>query len=159
MTIPKEIDEAFYLGQRSDQVKFVINDTVHVISGKHKGKESAVISINTIAPDVTYILENLDGSGDIIISQNAMKLIIPSDVGDKTLINKMIKVHLVQHAHQLDENNIDIKIIGIYSTAKQAQEAIQRLVKQPGFNETPNSFYIDEYVLNEDYWEEGYVPK
>lgn len=83
MIIPNEINDAFFAGQRSDRIKFVINDTVLITSGEYIGKEAAVISIVELEPEVVYLLETFDGTGDITVSQNEIKLIIPSDVGAK----------------------------------------------------------------------------
>ncbi len=83
MTISNELNDAFFSGQRRANIKFVINDTVLVISGKYKGKECAVISINSLNPEVSYTLEQLDGSGDIMKFQNEIELRIPSELSRK----------------------------------------------------------------------------
>ncbi len=80
MVISKEINDAFFRGERSEKIKYVINDTIEVTNGQHKGIEGAVISVETLAPEVTYIVECFDGTGDIVIPQKNLKLLIPSDV-------------------------------------------------------------------------------
>ena len=50
MIIPNEINDAFYAGDRSDEIKFVINDTVLITKGEFEGKEAAVISIESLEP-------------------------------------------------------------------------------------------------------------
>jgi transcription antitermination factor NusG len=83
MRIPDEINDAFFAGKRSHKIKFVINDTVQVIYGKFKGTEAAVISVDSLEPEASYLLERFDGSKDIIVPQSSMKLVLASEVGTK----------------------------------------------------------------------------
>jgi len=68
-----------------------------------------------------------------------------------------IEVYIVQHERIISENVEDIKFIGVYSTKENAQEAVTRLSLQPGFSDTVDGFYIDEYIMDKDNWTEGYV--
>ena len=61
------------------------------------------------------------------------------------------------NVHNLDEEHEDIKLIGVYSSQKEAENAITRLRLQPGFCDTPEGFAISKIILNKDYWEEGYI--
>ncbi len=65
-------------------------------------------------------------------------------------------VYLLEHVHVFDEDNQDVKTIGIYETEQLAQEAIERISKQPGFREAPDGFVISAHELNQDSWDEGY---
>jgi len=56
----------------------------------------------------------------------------------------MDKVFVVQHVHEFDEDNEDVKFIGVYTSHTQAQKTIERLSNQPGFKDTPDGFNIDE---------------
>jgi len=78
-----------------------------------------------------------------------------------------MKLYLVQHLHIVN-NNEDLKIIGIYSSKNRAIEAVNRMISLPGFKDYPhivdpmndeneNGFYIDEYIIDEDNWCEGFV--
>lgn len=67
-----------------------------------------------------------------------------------------MKVYVLQHEHTLDDHD-DVKFIGVYSTQTQAENAIVRLGKQPGFKELPEGFTISEYEVDKDHWVEGYV--
>ena len=80
----------------------------------------------------------------------------------------MKTVFLVQHLHVMPDKNEDIKTIGIYSSKQIAIRAIERTKILPGFSDYPrlidpmkddeeSGFYIDEYALNKDHWEAGYV--
>lgn len=68
----------------------------------------------------------------------------------------MITVFLLQHSYEVNrvENS---KIIGIYSSREIAESIIIKYKKIPGFRNYPNEFFIDEYKLGEDNWEEGFV--
>jgi hypothetical protein len=79
-------------------------------------------------------------------------------------------VFLVQHLNLLGEEREDTKLIGVYQTRELAQAAVDRLKNKPGFRDHPRvidplnddeevGFYISEYELDKDQWEEGYVTK
>jgi hypothetical protein len=65
-------------------------------------------------------------------------------------------VYVVQHLHIINEDEEDIKMIGVYATEQLAQEAVERLRQQPGFCDAPEGFHISRYELNRDHWIEGY---
>jgi hypothetical protein len=80
----------------------------------------------------------------------------------------MKSVFLLQHLHMLPGGEESVKIIGIYQSKQAAQGAIERLKTMPGFSAHPmlvdplidedlNGFYIDEYLIDQDHWAEGYV--
>ncbi|CAG0926367.1 hypothetical protein TFLX_00035 [Thermoflexales bacterium] len=80
----------------------------------------------------------------------------------------MEPVYLLQHLHVLANGEEDAKIIGIYSSRSAALAAIDRVKTQPGFSDFPrlldplsedevDGFYIDEYVLDQDHWSEGFI--
>jgi hypothetical protein len=50
----------------------------------------------------------------------------------------------------------DSKLIGIYSTEADANDARARAAKLSGFREHPQDFIIDRYVVDEDNWVEGF---
>jgi hypothetical protein len=75
MRIPDEIQDAFYAGNRSEIVKFVINDAVEVVTGDHAGKLCAVISIQQLEPEVVYLVEHGKDGSSIIVPQSALRLI------------------------------------------------------------------------------------
>jgi hypothetical protein len=65
-------------------------------------------------------------------------------------------VFVLQHDHEIDEDNEDVKFIGVYSTHEKAEEAVKRLITQPGFRDTQEGFSIDKYDIDKDNWCEGY---
>jgi hypothetical protein len=68
-----------------------------------------------------------------------------------------VDVFVVQHAHALDEDNEDLKFIGVYSTEENAKTAVSRLSLRPGFRETADGFHIDRYVVDKDHWTDGFI--
>jgi hypothetical protein len=66
------------------------------------------------------------------------------------------KVYVLQHVHTLEDEEEDVKLIGVYSSRENAQAAIERLSQVPGFSDALGGFHIDEYQLDKDQWVEGY---
>jgi len=66
-------------------------------------------------------------------------------------------VYVLQHSHSVGEDRDEAKLIGVYSTREQAELAIGRLKKMPGFRDHPEGFNIDAYTLDQDSWQEGFV--
>lgn len=67
----------------------------------------------------------------------------------------MKSVFLLQHSYEIDGSE-QTKIIGIYSTRDKANAAVERFKALPGFCWYPESFYIDEYEIDQNNWEEGF---
>lgn len=65
-------------------------------------------------------------------------------------------VFVVQHAYEL-WNREDVKLIGVYGTRSEAEEAVDRARAQPGFCHWPDGFSVDEYALGKDHWTEGFA--
>lgn len=68
-----------------------------------------------------------------------------------------MNVFLLQHVHNEDTGQEDVKIIGIYSTMEAANDAVARSKSLPGFKESSDGFHIDEYKLDVDHWTSGYT--
>ena len=49
------------------------------------------------------------------------------------------------------------KLIGVYASERDADDAISRLREQPGLVDVPFGFLKSEYELNKDHWTEGFV--
>jgi hypothetical protein len=69
----------------------------------------------------------------------------------------MAHVFLVQHVHTLNDDEDDVKLIGIYSTEERAADAVERARKLPGFCDAPDGFNVDGILVDEDRWTDGYV--
>jgi hypothetical protein len=70
----------------------------------------------------------------------------------------MKSVFIVQHVHEKDEKNEDVKFIGSFSSKDQAEKVVSHLKTLPGFTLSPNTFTIDEYEIDKIYWAEGFEP-
>ena len=67
-------------------------------------------------------------------------------------------VHALWHLHpETDRFEQDWKLIGIYASAREAEQARARVEDKPGFRDHPDGFTVVEHVLNRDGWVEGYV--
>ena len=69
--IPDHLQDDFYSGKINDTVKFAINDSVEIITGDYKGQLCAVISIDSIYPEVEFLLERGD-DGSLIKARQAI---------------------------------------------------------------------------------------
>lgn len=69
----------------------------------------------------------------------------------------MQKVYFLYHVLYEDTDDEVAKIIGIYSSYKNAELAMERTKNKPGFIDFPDGFQILEDVLNRDNWVEGFV--
>jgi hypothetical protein len=69
----------------------------------------------------------------------------------------MVTVFLLSHAHDLGEGTTDDKLIGVYSSMVDAQQAQARTAELPGFRDAQEGFIIEPYELGKDHWTEGYI--
>ncbi len=85
----------------------------------------------------------------------------PPRLPDYALICREMKVmkivYILQHVHTFEDQEEDVKFIGVYSSYENAEDAISRLSQQPGFQNSANGFCIDKYELDKDHWIERYV--
>lgn len=68
-----------------------------------------------------------------------------------------MKVYVLHHTNVVNDDEEDVKLVGVYSSMAEADKAIQRKLKFPGFSETPDGFHIDEYEVDRDAWSEGFI--
>lgn len=80
----------------------------------------------------------------------------------------MSRVFVLQHLHVINDDEEDVKLLGIYSSRALAVAAVERFRNLPGFRDTPHmanpaqpgpaeGFSIDEYELDQDGWGEGFI--
>lgn len=50
----------------------------------------------------------------------------------------------------------DAKLLGVYSSPAKAEERMRRARLLPGFADEPECFVIDDYMLDEDEWTDGF---
>ena len=78
LAIPKEIIDQFSSGTRTEAVRFVANDDVRVVSGLNKKRTGVVVSIFSIDPVVTYLIEpSAEPWGDFQAADSDLELIEP----------------------------------------------------------------------------------
>jgi hypothetical protein len=63
-------------------------------------------------------------------------------------MNKKSEVYFVQHENIEDDYIEEPRIIGIYSSEKLAQEAVERAKKLPGYEDYPEGFQVVKYILD-----------
>ncbi len=69
----------------------------------------------------------------------------------------MTTVFVLHHVRKDDEFGDYPKLIGVYSTGASADAAKVRLSTEPGFREHPAGFEVEEYVLDMDDWDGGFI--
>jgi hypothetical protein len=69
----------------------------------------------------------------------------------------MDTVYLLEHVHVIDEDDEDVKTIGVYRSETAARAAIDRLNVQPGFCDHPEGWSISAMRIGQDHWPEGFV--
>ena len=68
----------------------------------------------------------------------------------------MESVFILQHSYELNESE-ETKIIGIYSSKEIAEKIVSKYKNLSGFKDHPDCFYIAEYEIDKNHWEEGFV--
>jgi hypothetical protein len=80
----------------------------------------------------------------------------------------MTRVFLLEHLHILNDEEENVKTLGIYSSRAAALSAVERFRVLPGFIDYPQfadttslgraeGFYLDEYEIDQDSWHDGFV--
>jgi hypothetical protein len=67
-----------------------------------------------------------------------------------------MEVFLLWHTHEFSDGEEHSKLIGVYATAEDAEAARLRALPRPGFRDLPEGFLVEEYVIGQDHWTEGY---
>jgi len=78
VSISIEISDQFNAGTRTNRVRFVKNDSVLVTSGPNKKRTGIVLSIFSLEPVTTYLIEpTKEPWGDFQASESNIELIEP----------------------------------------------------------------------------------
>ena len=56
-----------------------------------------------------------------------------------------------------DENDTDDKLVGVYSSAAEADAARLRKLQFEGFRDYPDCFLVSKYEVDRDAWTEGFI--
>jgi hypothetical protein len=76
VAIPSEVTDQFNAGTRTESVSFIMNDAVRVTGGKNKGRVGAVVSLFSLDPITTYLVEpSSEPWGDFQASQSDLELV------------------------------------------------------------------------------------
>lgn len=67
--------QAFYARRRSALVPLCVHDTVVVTHGEYRGREAAVISIESAGRDPSFLVELLDTGSDKVIPASQLCLV------------------------------------------------------------------------------------
>ena len=67
--------EAFYEGSRGPSTPLIINDPVEVIGGDSAGLSGTVISLEKVDPELVFLIERGDGSGDVLVAWKHLRLV------------------------------------------------------------------------------------
>ncbi len=68
-----------------------------------------------------------------------------------------ITVYVVDHTYVNEFGDEQSKLCGIYTNELEAKQAIDRLKMKDGFSQYPDCFNIYRYVINRDYWQDGFI--
>lgn len=75
MSIPRDVDGAFMAGTRTERVHIVLNDSVRVTTGAHKGRAGSVVSLFSLDP-VTFLVEPGTAPwGDFQVAQADLEIV------------------------------------------------------------------------------------
>lgn len=79
----------------------------------------------------------------------------------------METVFVLWHVHVFDDGSDNAKLLGVYRSRAAAVMAVNRLKGQPGFIDQSGisddesgceaGFHINEYALDKDHWEDGFI--
>jgi hypothetical protein len=65
-------------------------------------------------------------------------------------------LYIVSHDFETLKQLDNPRQIGVYSTQQQAEMAVTRTKRLPGFRDFPDNFMIGRFLVNEDHWREGF---
>ena len=72
----------------------------------------------------------------------------------------MSSVFLVWHTYSeggADDEEVNAKLLGVYSTRAHAGRRVTRARSENGFRDWPDGFIVDEFTVDADEWEGGFV--
>lgn len=71
-------------------------------------------------------------------------------------MNVASTVFIVFHTRVKDQDNEDIKLIGVFSSEQLAESAIMSVRTMPGFRDNLDGFSIGEHTIDDIKWREGF---
>lgn len=75
---PHDVQAQFFAGQRTQAVRFVLNDVVEIVSGPHAGRKGAVVSLVRVDPEPAFVVELIERPfADLEVPQSSILLVEP----------------------------------------------------------------------------------
>jgi hypothetical protein len=68
-----EAQDRWYSEAEIPGFRYRLNDTVAVAAGVHESEEAAVISLEALDPEPTYLVELLSGAGDLTLPESMLR--------------------------------------------------------------------------------------
>jgi len=68
-----------------------------------------------------------------------------------------MKVFVLHHSYGTSQSET-YKLLGVFSSHASAHEAMFNALRLPGFRDYPDGFSVDEYIVDERCWPEGFGP-
>ena len=68
--LPRELEDAFYSGNRSENCPLCVNDLAQVVSGESAGVIGSVVCPVEAEPVLTFLLETEEGADFVVESSN-----------------------------------------------------------------------------------------
>ncbi len=76
LSITQDVLDQFTPGTRTDRVGFVVNDSVRTVSGTNKKRSGTIVSIFSLDPVTTYMIEpNSEPWGDFQAGEADLELV------------------------------------------------------------------------------------
>ena len=69
----RELDDLWFSSRPIPGVAFRLDDSVLIKSGEHAGEFAAVISLVSLGPTPTYIIELSSGGGDVTVAESDLE--------------------------------------------------------------------------------------
>jgi hypothetical protein len=67
-----------------------------------------------------------------------------------------VYVFLALHVFRYEDGHDNVRLIGIFSSARKARDAIRRVRNKPGFRDRKRGFEVSRCWLDHVHWTEGY---
>jgi hypothetical protein len=81
----------------------------------------------------------------------------PSPInGLRARVKAKVYVFVVMHELPYDDGHEDTRMIGIFSTARRARDAVRKVHNKPGFRQYKRGFDVSKCLVDHPQWTEGF---
>ena len=63
---PKQLEDAFYNGNRSDTLPYCLNDVLEVTAGEYQGRRGWAVAVDRRKPELRLLIEFDDGTDELV---------------------------------------------------------------------------------------------